>query len=399
MILKLNKNYIIIFFAFLILSGFLYAIPASDYAFAKLFSMVAVVLFFLYGNKNIAKLGKNNTYINYCYLFTIITIVIAIYSFLVYDETILQVFNICGEFFGILFYIVLLMMKVDKEKVEDIFINVTLLIVIAFFVQYFIYLNTDRIFFIDFENTRMRAGFFRVGVGENFVGISVVILFGRLISKYEFEHVISKKFILEIALFLYYYCMYICTRAGLVAIGAAIVMMVLMGTNKKRLKIFMILVIIVSLYFIINSSIFEKYLIVDKIEGGGSIYGRINAYKYYFEHFLQYPFLGNGFLYPDSYETKLLLYGPAGHYYLDDVGVIGFIFTTGIAGLLWLIGLAIKVLKNIVIMYKSKVLYKNPEVIGVLAYIVVTMPTLFICSYGKICFLPILLYILTPSKK
>ena len=127
--------------------------------------------------------------------------------------------------------------------------------------------------------------------------------------------------------------------------------------------------------------------------------GRINAYKYYFEHFLQYPFLGNGFLYPDSYETKLLLYGPAGHYYLDDVGVIGFIFTTGIAGLLWLIGLAIKVLKNIVIMYKSKVLYKNPEVIGVLAYIVVTMPTLFICSYGKICFLPILLYILTPSKK
>ena len=86
MILKLNKNYIIIFFAFLILSGFLYAIPASDYAFAKLFSMVAVVLFFLYGNKNIAKLGKNNTYINYCYLFTIITIVIAIYSFLRSEE-------------------------------------------------------------------------------------------------------------------------------------------------------------------------------------------------------------------------------------------------------------------------------------------------------------------------
>lgn len=55
-------------------------------------------------------------------------------------------------------------------------------------------------------------------------------------------------------------------------------------------------------------------------------------YAYYFNGFMQHPIMGQGFIKPINSALTTLLYGPYGFYYLEDVGIVGCLFTFGLVG-------------------------------------------------------------------
>lgn len=150
---------------------------------------------------------------------------------------------------------------------------------------------------------------------------------------------------------------------------------------------------------ILQSSVFDKYMQIDKIEGGGSITGRLAMYAYYFNGFMQHPIMGQGFIKPINSALTTLLYGQYGFYYLEDVGIVGYLFTFGLVGLFLFLTFITKGMKTIISGYKDRSIFSDSVVLGVFMFLVFTMPTLFLFDYARNGFLMFVLLFMTPKSE
>lgn len=116
---------------------------------------------------------------------------------------------------------------------------------------------------------------------------------------------------------------------------------------------------------------------------GGSITGRLAMYAYYFNGFMQHPIMGQGFIKPINSALTTLLYGPYGFYYLEDVGIVGCLFTFGLVGVFLFLTFITKGMKTIISGYKDRSIFSDSVVLGVFMFLVFTMPTLFLFDYAR----------------
>lgn len=389
---------IIIYILLLSLSGFFFAIQTTPYILSKITAMLSVAFFIIVGLRKKIRIDmRSHTYDFLCIEFVAITLVIAFYSVISHDQSLLGVFNICGGYFGVLAYIIMKNIGITKDRLVEIWLWLSFVILIIFFAQYAIFILSGKIIFVDFNNPRMRAGFLRAGVGETFFSICIVLVASKVIKEYKDKRKFDKKLVLYLALLTCYFVMFICTRADMLSMAISILCVIFFASRSFKVKAASVLAIIVCICIAAYTGIVDKYLSIDLIEGGGSINGRLEMYKYYLEGFLNKPLLGNGFLYPSNQQIKELLYGRSGFYYLEDVGIVGFIFTTGVLGLIWLAQLISTTLKNIIYLCKKRSLFDEPEVLGLTVYFLTTLPTLLIFDYSRVGYFPFLMYLITPN--
>lgn len=111
--------------------------------------------------------------------------------------------------------------------------------------------------------------------------------------------------------------------------------------KRKQANIFALkyLVLILGIVFIITSGIFKRFIDTFSLGSsmGGSTRLRIEAFQYYLSYFKNNIITGIGFLDNSNAVTLAILRGPSGNRYLDDLGIIGFIFQFGLLGLIILV--------------------------------------------------------------
>ena len=219
-----------------------------------------------------------------------------------------DVFNICGGYFALIGYVLVQNLTISKEQIQKIFVNYTKLIVLFFFIQYAIFKISGNIIFIDFYNPQMRAGFLRAGVGSEFVALSIIIMFAEFLQTYRKKKRFDIKLIIWMGIFSVYFVLFICIRAAILAIFLSCLVLVFIGTDSRKLKLGILLLGVLGGALILQSSVFDKYMQIDKIEGGGSITGRLAMYAYYFNGFMQHPIMGQGFIKPINSALTTLLY-------------------------------------------------------------------------------------------
>ena len=395
---KTNRLEIVLYIVLLALSGCLYILPTTVYINNKIVAIVSIIAFFIIkGNKIRAIKSKSRSFETIIIWFLIIVIFESIYSMIYHYQNPANVLNICGGYFSLFIYFIFYGSKISKKKIQEIFVTFTKIILIIFFAQFLIFQFSGKILFIDFNHRRMRAGFLRVGVGSTFVAISLTLLFAEVLNEYRKTKKLNYKNIIWIGILLVYLVMYICTRALILSVFISFVILSIWGTKNKKIKAIICLIGLVGTYYLLNSEVFSKYMMIDILEGGGSVNGRLQMYSYYLDYFIKNPLFGEGFIYPSNSELTTLLYGYGGYYHLDDVGIVGYIFTFGIPGIV-LMGLIIsKAAKNIYYAHKDKSLYDNSEMLGIFVLFITTFPTLFFADYGRNGYLGFVLLFLTPE--
>lgn len=316
-----------------------------------------------------------------------------------YTKKSTDVFNICGGYFALIGYVLVQNLTISKEQIQKIFVNYTKLIVLFFFIQYAIFKISGNIIFIDFYNPQMRAGFLRAGVGSEFVALSIIIMFAEFLQTYRKKKRFDIKLIIWMGIFSVYFVLFICIRAAILAIFLSCLVLVFIGTDSRKLKLGILLLGVLGGALILQSSVFDKYMQIDKIEGGGSITGRLAMYAYYFNGFMQHPIMGQGFIKPINSALTTLLYGPYGFYYLEDVGIVGCLFTFGLVGVFLFLTFITKGMKTIISGYKDRSIFSDSVVLGVFMFLVFTMPTLFLFDYARNGFLMFVLLFMTPKSE
>lgn len=393
---KISTAELLVMFFMFVLSGAMYTLPTTSYMNSKLLS-VAVVFVFMFFLKG--KIKLKGTYSRFIVCFLSFVIILAFYSMIIHSEMPTDVFNICGGYFALIGYVLVQNLTISKEQIQKIFVNYTKLIVLFFFIQYAIFKISGNIIFIDFYNPQMRAGFLRAGVGSEFVALSIIIMFAEFLQTYRKKKRFDIKLIIWMGIFSVYFVLFICIRAAILAIFLSCLVLVFIGTDSRKLKLGILLLGVLGGALILQSSVFDKYMQIDKIEGGGSITGRLAMYAYYFNGFMQHPIMGQGFIKPINSALTTLLYGPYGFYYLEDVGIVGCLFTFGLVGVFLFLTFITKGMKTIISGYKDRSIFSDSVVLGVFMFLVFTMPTLFLFDYARNGFLMFVLLFMTPKSE
>lgn len=102
---------------------------------------------------------------------------------------------------------------------------------------------------------------------------------------------------------------------------------------------------------------------------------------------------------PINSALTTLLYGPYGFYYLEDVGIVGCLFTFGLVGVFLFLTFITKGMKTIISGYKDRSIFSDSVVLGVFMFLVFTMPTLFLFDYARNGFLMFVLLFMTPKSE
>lgn len=140
-----------------------------------------------------------------------------------------------------------------------------------------------------------------------------------------------------------------------------------------------LLIGIITILLIIWVLFYFKEVVASSLEiGESSSIVRLAAYRYYFSLFIEHPILGIGMI-RNQIQDGLAQIGVAKRYFVDDIGLIGFIAQWGVLGII----IMANWLKSIIIAIK-----KNGSVLGwaLLSAIIVIMPfnIFFNVGYGII---------------
>lgn len=175
------------------------------------------------------------------------------------------------------------------------------------------------------------------------------------------------------------------TRANIFAqlFGVA-VMYIFSKKIKISKKVFLVAFVAILLYgFGLNDKIMESF----SLEGeyGGSTSVRLQELNYYIRQIRNDPLFGMGLIRPVRSDL-ILAYRGASRGTPNDVGLIGLLAETGLLGTGCF---AILFFRGIYIIYKLKEDGNRIFLIGLIAYIIATFPTLIITNAARVYALPV----------
>lgn len=161
----------------------------------------------------------------------------------------------------------------------------------------------------------------------------------------------------------------------------------LMLLSTKKIDIGFRLIGIFSIIFVILfaslkfDSIFSS--ISSYFEDDAGIMIRFKTIEYYWNHILEKPLFGYGFITANRQTaTYSIMSGIGGYYFRDDVGIVGFLDQFGFLGGVWFISLVVNMLKYGKRASRNKLFGQYLFWIGIL--FILTIPTLIFVSFGSI---------------
>ena len=297
-------------------------------------------------------------------------------------------------YYNILFYFVFASKKIDMKKLFTMIIIAGVVLCILNNLQY-IFFGSIKIF--NYYRSVERAGVFRYLVGEIYIYFSSIIAFGEYLSTKK------KRFLIAFVYILVTLIVQIQIRASIWGFTVMILTLLYLTKKINIIKAALITVPLVSLFIwflpAINSTFVGKLFDLTKYEISqktGNVGIRFDAYDYYLGEIVKSPIIGGGiwnYAFKENPEHKQYI-----GLFLDDIGVISFLFHFGLMGLIWILILFIKIYK--ISFYRAGKLKENIPygVIGYFIYSLAIMPTVNCFVRGDaIVYLALLLALLSQS--
>lgn len=346
--IKLNKiNFFYVFFVLLLLinDSFFYLLGETNLTF-----IVSIISLFLgiitFNTKNLK---------NILCLFPFILIICGvsiIYSNIIYGQQIIEGIYVCHRY--LIYLLVFFYLKMVKKEstinsLISIVINVAIIFSLIAFVQYFLYPNI-----VFFQSYSERNGNIRLFINTSSVTFAIIFLVGKLLNKLDIANFTK-------LLILFLFIVFVNQGRGeimifFISFVALLIIKGFLKLDKTSRSIIIVLspfiiICLVFLFFLLFKNQIDS--ILHEINAGtGSGFTRVNELVYYSNLLSKSPVFGIGTLSDDLalkyYMTDKL------HYYMEDTGVLEFVFKNGIFGLIWIIIYFYFIIKSTIVFYKTK---------------------------------------------
>lgn len=328
---------------------------------------------------------------------TIIWAIEVISTSLRYNQGLMSSFRGSNFLLMILLYFILsyfLKSEEDYNYFNNIIATISLITSSVFCIQAFIYNSGGALFLKIYElgnSIPMRNNTIRLTQPSTIISFAIIISFSRIMKKKYSSNIIKMIDIFNVVISLIY-LEYVCqTRALLLAvIGSMVFMLFAKPLKRKKLKpLYMMLLVFLLILLITSSFAGEFYQSFSNASDAGSVFARQEAISYYGDLFLNSPILGFGVINAaENNQLFYILHGKQGYLNSTDIGILGFIFQYGIVGFIWIFSVLLSFIKIIYTIYKKRSIKTYLETIGIMSYIVFTLPTLVITNSQRFILLP-----------
>lgn len=263
-------------------------------------------------------------------------IVHSIYAYIHYDENLRQIYAVFKIFcYLFLFYPIIYVIHQNHgyDKLLKTIAIITLIVFAAYTICAVIYNYSGQLIFpalkYSIRHNRLRIDF------PALAGIMIIYYFSKFLS----ASIRSKAFwkYTAIILFLCFYEVYInMTRMYIITLAVTFLVMFFVKRhpkNKRILYIALILIVFIILLSTNTLTAFFETFSEDSEDYGGSTLARRLAREYMIQFPQNNPFLGMGFLCPDTPRLALIMYGPEGIFSMDDLGILNMFYNYGLSGI------------------------------------------------------------------
>lgn len=232
-----------------------------------------------------------------------------------------------------------------RENIIGFVINCFTILCILAFVQRVTGVN---IFPYTFRNGSIRIR----GISLGF--FAQILVFSKIISNN-----FKKSDIIKALIMLLYLVFISQSRGGVITLSFSFLYVIMKRIWRKKnitsiLRTLILIITVFSVFIILNNiGYIDKVMsfTTEIIEKSGSGSARIGELEFYYSKLLKNPFWGIGIIKGGtSLETKI--YGMDIWYFIDDTGLMGFVFQTGIVGAAWLFTLFVLIIRRIVKLLK-----------------------------------------------
>jgi len=269
-----------------------------------------------------------------------------IYSVTIYDQSL---FNIIKQNIHVTYYlIILLILRLNNNgKLKKVYIILVIITLFTLFAKaYSWYLINYRGIIIfpkllyEYGTLWKRNELYRYTSTATGSFCFTLISFDLLVQhgKYTiFRRIVDICFLIFIFLFDFFIYQ---SRAECIICISTFAVMFLLKKQYKVDKLFLkiVIIVIVAITVLCTGILGKVYssFAPDALNGGTTRL-RFDAFEHYFYYFKKNPILGIGFLDNTNSDLLTIRNGIMGNRYLDDLGVIGFIFQFGLVGVVILI--------------------------------------------------------------
>lgn len=349
-------------------------------------SVCLVSLFFLlYRALTWKKLRVKGVCIRIYSILLMLVVIEVLWTYSQYHQPISLTFKEAFYYFvPFLGYFTFLQYKDDVKfnDVADIIVKVSLITSIVALIVFFLYTfaGINILQLNDSAPENFRNGTIRFAIGSIVANIGIVISITRLmqrnINKLDgFNTVLS---ILNIWLVDK-------SRTALLYIVIMILIAFLIGKKQKIFwKVIIFFAIIACAMGVLVSFDTVSNVVTSYFNADAGIMIRFKTIEFYIDQFTTHPILGMGLL-SSSKDVSgwQLLYGPAGYFYRDDVGIVGLLNKFGLCGLFWVVLFLQKLVKK-----RKRTQSQGYEVIrNIVIYCAVTMINLSFMDFQRVFYM------------
>lgn len=151
---------------------------------------------------------------------------------------------------------------------------------------------------------------------------------------------------------------------------------------RKKVLLFVLIIIVLFGFDVLNKFI-NSFSMTGELSGSTSV--RMGSFSFYWDRVKNNPILGYGMIRPYSPKTWKLFGGLRG-YVVTDAGIVGALSEIGFLGVMLYVILFIR---GIYITTKVKTDSNRPFLIGILLYILISAPSMFIIQISRCLAVPI----------
>lgn len=276
-----------------------------------------------------------------------------------------------------------------KENFINLVLFFSLFCSILISLQYILYPKLGLFLNVDYSYRFLSM---RITQGEGLINIGIVLAFGVLVNK-NFKFMLLPYLTFLVGVYELIFVQK--TRMVILCIIISCITVFLLKNVKKVQNVFLLFIFLfILLGTIQNTELLNKY--TESISNEDvSLRVRQEANSFFLNQFYENKFLGMGLI-PSNVSdfTDNLLYGPNRIYFKSDVGLVGFINTFGISGLICFLLLYFKIITILIKSIKNGSIRNNYEVLTLSLFVITSSWTLLIFNYQRIITLPILLAVL-----
>lgn len=329
-------------------------------------------------------------------IFVVIYLEVITISLIKYNQTIRDLMINSSYCLVILAYFIFSYYLKDMKnlmKFKNIIIIMSTIISILYIIQSILYKSNKIFLLIDLNSFRFES--LRINQLAEFICLGAILAYSNLINNGE----IKKKWrligLVAMIVNIYEIIFVAKIRALLLIIIFTFLIMTFIRFRKEKKIIIAIPIVILLLGVFYKSPIFNQYIELSSADDY-SLYARSYEINYYMRQFYDNPIFGMGFMVSRYIgdENYYIARGPLGIAHRSDVGIIGFINTFGIVGIIWYIHLLVKCLYYILKLFRKNEINKNIEVLGIFLFVILGSSTLIIMDPYRIIILPIFISII-----